>query len=125
MTEEVSWCEGKLITKTKAEWEAEGKELFGEDMLQWEFVCPSCKNVQKPEDFRKYKDRGATPNTAMFNCIGRYDGHGDNDMCAGKQPCNYTSGGLLMINPVCVIDEEGKKHYIFDFNREKNNDKSN
>lgn len=27
---------------SQAEWEAKGRELFGEDKCNWRFVCPKC-----------------------------------------------------------------------------------
>lgn len=104
----------KILGVTREEWIAEGERLFGDDMMKWRFVCPSCGNVQSVEEFAKYKDKGATPDSAYFNCIGRYDGHGDADMCSGKSPCNYTSGGLFCISPVSVT-HNGKTTHIFAF----------
>lgn len=95
----------KLIHMTKEDWVALGTELFGPDMLNWEFVCPACGNVAKVEDYRQYKDHGATPDTATCNCIGRYDGHMNVDMGTGK-PCNYTGYGLFDLCPVRVMDGE-------------------
>jgi len=92
------------MTMTKDEWQQKGKELFGDDMLDWRFVCPSCGNVQTPRDFKPYKDPGATPGDACSNCIGRFDGHGDVEILSGKSPCNYASGGLFNFNPVRVLD---------------------
>jgi hypothetical protein len=101
---------------TLKEWMDRGSALFGADMMQWKFVCPSCGNVQSPEDLRKYKDQGATPDTARFSCIGRYDGrNGTVPMCSGASPCNYTTGGLLNISPVCVTNVEGVECWSFDF----------
>jgi hypothetical protein len=97
------------------EWLAEGERLFGQNMLEWKFVCPSCGHVQTPEDFRPHKDKGSTPDSARFSCIGRYDGHMDTDMCSGKSPCNYTSGGLFKLAPITVIDADGKKFSCFAF----------
>jgi len=112
-----------IVETTLEEWQEEGKRLFGEDEFKWEFVCPSCGHVQSAEDFRSYKEQGATPNTAMLSCIGRYDGHMDNDAFGspgkGKEPCNYTSGGLFNINPVSVLNNDGTKLRVFDFNRKK------
>ena len=99
------------------EWMDEGRSLFGPDMLKWKFICPSCGNVQTPEDFRPFKNKGAQPDSARFNCIGRYDGHMEVDMCSGKSPCNYTSGGLLNISPVKITDEQGREYTSFDFLR--------
>jgi hypothetical protein len=101
---------------TKEEWIAEGTALFGDNLYEWRFVCPSCGNIQSIPDFFPYKDRGATPNTAYFNCIGRYDGHGNNDILSGKKPCNYTNDGLLCLAPIRVI-EDGEKTPVFDFDR--------
>ena len=94
----------KIVMLTRDEWLQKGKELFGEDMLKWRFVCPSCGHIQTAEDFRLYKDQGASPDTAHFNCIGRLDGHGDVEILSGKSPCNYTGGGLFNLNPVRVLD---------------------
>jgi len=92
-----------VIVMTKDEWIAKGTELFGPDMLQWRFVCPACKHVQKVADLAPYKDQGATPDSATHNCIGRYDGHMNVDMGAG-QPCNYTGYGLFNFCPILVKD---------------------
>ena len=104
----------KMVTMTVEAWKEKGKQLFGEDVLKWRFVCPSCGHIQTPEDFRPYKGEGATPDIAYFSCIGRYDGHGDTVMCSGKSPCNYTSGGLFNLAPVMVTDGDNK-HYCFAF----------
>jgi len=32
-----------------------------------------------------------------------------------KQPCNYTGGGLIGINPITIIYPDGEKHNFFDF----------
>ncbi len=103
---------------TKQEWLDEGERLFGADMWCWQFVCPSCGHVQSPEDFRQYKDQGATPDDARFNCIGRFNGHIHVDAFGGpgSGPCNYTSGGLLNISPVRVTDRD-EQMVSFDFYR--------
>jgi len=102
-----------MITITKAEWMAKGTDLFGADFMNWRFVCPACKNVATVEDFKRYKDKGATPDSATCNCIGRYDGHMDVDMGKGK-PCNYAGFGLLNLCPVTIKDE-GKEISSFAF----------
>lgn len=103
-----------MITMTKKEWFALGTDLYGDDYFQWKFICPSCGHVQTPEDFRPYKNNGATPDTARFSCIGRYDGHMDVSIFASPGPCNYTSGGLFPLAPVEVVDDD-KKHLVFAF----------
>jgi hypothetical protein len=54
------------------EWLAEGRALFGDDYFEWAFKCPACGHVAKMRDFRQFKDRGATPESAAQECIGRY-----------------------------------------------------
>lgn len=104
----------KRVIMTKEEWEARGTELFGPDQMTWRFVCPSCGNVQSVEGFKAFRDQGVQPSTAYFSCIGRWDGHMDNDAFGGKSPCNYAGGGLLRINPVLVKDGE-VEHQVFAF----------
>lgn len=104
---------------TRAEWLAEGERRFGKDMLKWQFVCPICKGIQTPEDFRQYKDRGATPDSAYFNCIGRYQPDTPKALGDSKPTpetrCDYTLGGLIRLSGVIVTDDEGKEHHCFAF----------
>ncbi|MDP2730562.1 MAG: VVA0879 family protein [Dehalococcoidales bacterium] len=103
-----------VITMTKEDWLAKGTKLFGPDMMTWRFVCPACKHIASVEDFKKYKDAGASPDSATTRCIGRFDGHMDVDMGAG-QPCNYTGYGLFNLCPVKVMDGEKElRSFAFD-----------
>jgi hypothetical protein len=97
-------------------WTAEGERRFGPSKLDWVFVCPGCGHRQRPIDFRPYKDAGATAETSYKVCIGRYGGlKRDWLQGEGEGPCNYTSFGLLNINPVTVAIEDGQMISIFDF----------
>ena len=95
----------EIVTMTRDEWKAKGTKLFGPDMMKWRFVCPACGNITAVEDYRKYTSQGATPDSAYCNCIGRYDGHMNVSMGAGK-PCNYAGNGLFDLRPVRVMDGE-------------------
>ncbi len=102
--------EGKNQTRriTLEEWLAEGERRFGKDVLKWKFMCPACEHVQSAEHFRQYKAQGATPETARFNCIGRYAGAMRRAFGGqGPGPCDYTSGGLFDIRPVTVMTPDG------------------
>ena len=84
--------------ESREEWLAKGRELFGKDMLKWRFKCPRCGRVQTPEDFHKFKEKGAQPDTAYQECMGRHD-------LAVK--CDWAAFGLFK-GPdfVCVADGE-------------------
>jgi hypothetical protein len=99
---------------TEAEWRAEGTRRFGPDYFKWRFVCPGCSNVAAVEDFKQYKDKGADPNSATCECIGRYSGNGA-DWAKGTKPCNYAGYGLLRFSPVLVIREDGHETHCFGF----------
>lgn len=105
------------ITMTKEEWHAKGKDLFGDDLFKWRFVCPGCGHVQSIEDFRRHKDAGATPESARCECIGRYTAGkswaNDNPRKTGG-PCDYAGYGLLNICPIKVIGGD-KTTYSFAF----------
>lgn len=103
------------IRMTHDEWLARGKELFGEDVWHWRMVCPGCGHVQTPEDFRPFKDRGATPDSARQECIGRYTGGRSWAFDGGEGPCDYAAFGLFCIAPVVVVDGNGKEHASFAF----------
>ena len=95
---------------TKEEWLAKGKELFGDDMFQWKFICPNCGHVQSIEDFRQYKDKGANPNSAYQSCIGRYMDGEVGTLGDKKSPCNYAASGLIMLAPIIVVDGDSETH---------------
>lgn len=106
-----------------AEWMEEGRSLFGEDPMKWRFVCPICGNVQAVEDYRQYKDKGADPNSAFFNCIGRYSGQGGKAFGGRevKGPCDYTLGGLFKVHKTQVESQNKPGVYlpVFEFDRSK------
>lgn len=110
------------IEMTEAEWRAEGKRRFGPDMLKWKFCCPVCKHVASPEDFRAFKEQGATPDSATCECLGRYfpkkkrggfsEDHSNPKV---KQPCDYAGYGFFRLSPVEVTFPDGSKHTAFAF----------
>lgn len=96
-----------------AEWRAEGAKRFGEDSLNWRFVCPSCGHVASIKDWR---DAGASEGAAAFSCVGRFTKDPPSDAFGGKKgPCNYAGGGLFRLNPVIVTVEDGKEIQVFEF----------
>jgi hypothetical protein len=104
---------GMARTMTQAEWMEEGKRRFGPDIMKWKFKCPSCGIVISVQE---YKDAGAPEGAIGFNCIGRYKPESQaTPMLSGKQPCNYTSGGLICISPLKIIFPNGKSDQFFDF----------
>ena len=100
---------------SEAEWSSDGERRFGKDRMKWKFICPNCGNIQSPEDFKKYKDKGAKPDTAYFNCIGRFMDKCEGTMLNNKSPCNYTLGGLINFVKTIVISEDGKETHVFEF----------
>jgi len=98
---------------TQSEFLNEGQRLFGDDIMKWKFQCPSCGIVISVED---YKNSGASENAVGFNCIGRYK-NSTNSMLTGKQPCDYSSGGLICISPIKAMLPNGKSVMCFDYYR--------
>jgi hypothetical protein len=114
-----------IKTVTHVEWLRRGRELFGKDFMKWRFVCPVCGNVATVEDFQQYKDKGANPNGATCECIGRYSGKGGPAVFEGRKvsakPCEYAGYGLLRLSPVRIMEdldgEEEEAHcFAFDEN---------
>lgn len=105
---------GKSIRHyTEDQWRAEGERRFGPDMMKWRFICPICGNVASCEDFRQYADRGATPNSATCECIGRYTGAKDS-FDKKTKPCNYAGYGLFRLSPI-RIDRANVETHCFAF----------
>lgn len=105
------------------DWLKEGRKLFGKDAKLWRFVCSNCGHIQTPADFLELKKLGmfdGDAQVAYFSCIGRYDERipqgrigklGD-----GMSPCDYTSGGLILLHKTVVI-MGGEDHPVFEFDR--------
>jgi hypothetical protein len=104
---------------TRDEWLAEGRELFGDNFFDWRFVCPGCGHVQSIGDFREHKDRGATPDAAAKECIGRYEekpaSWSEGEAKKGG-PCDYAAYGLFFIGNTIVLDGD-REIRVFDFDR--------
>ncbi len=66
-------------------------------------------------DYRQFKDKGATPNTATCECIGRYTGATGAFDRSKYKPCNYAAYGLLHISPMTVLLDNGKTTQSFGF----------
>jgi hypothetical protein len=92
---------------TRDEWLAKASELFGNDMMKWSFVCPSCGHVASVQD---YKNAGAPSSAIAFSCVGRWMDEKHEAFQKGKGPCNYSGGGLFAINPVEV---DGDRYFDF------------
>lgn len=99
-----------IVRISREEWLEQGKKLFGDNLIKWKFRCPSCGNIQAPEDFINI---GVDPENAYFNCIGRFTGSA-NEIGSKKQPCNYSSGGLFVLSLLRVVSK-GKEKIVFDF----------
>ena len=104
------------------DWMAEGKALFGDEPLDWKFVCPNCGHIQTMRDFLELREAGIYKKTlqqAYYSCIGRFDTRiKEKDVGTildRKSPCNYTLGGLFPFCKTVVIDEEGKENLVFEF----------
>jgi hypothetical protein len=111
----------EIIQMTEAEWKAKGRELFGENGEDWEFVCPLCKHVAKVRDWRK---AGAPDGAIAFSCVGRWAGAKREAFGKGPGPCDYAGGGLFGFNPVLVIPEGGEGYRVFAFNEVKDDGSS-
>lgn len=101
-----------MTVMTIEEWLAEGHRLFGDDRMQWKFVCPSCGHIASVQD---WKDAGAPRECVAFSCIGRFLPN-CHEAFGGPEsgPCNYAGGGLFAINPIHVKTPEGI-HQVFAF----------
>jgi len=99
---------------THSQWLAYGSELFGDDIYQWRFVCPSCGYIARVQE---WIDAGAPKSTIAFSCVGRWHktarpAFGSPDL---PGPCDYAGGGLFRLNPVRVTHPDGKTTDAFAF----------
>jgi hypothetical protein len=105
----------KTTTLSFLEFMRAGTARYGPDIAGWKFRCPVCGHVQSINDFRPFKDQGATADDVRFNCLGRFlptcrKAFGGN----GPGPCDYTTGGLFNVTPLTIKTDTGPVH-SFDF----------
>lgn len=96
-----------LKIQTLEEWKADGEKLYGADFMNWEFICPTCKTILKPE---MYKGHADSPETAYTDCIGRF---------IPDQGCDWAAYGLFGTIKRVIHPESGNQTCVFDFAREK------
>lgn len=107
--------EEKLVFESIEEWRAEAVRLFGDNPMEWRFVCPSCGHVASIQD---WKDAGATSGEAAYSCVGRRL-EGSKQMGEKPGPCNYAGGGLISLNPVIIKFKGGESSRVFAFASER------
>jgi len=104
---------------TYDQWLADGKQRFGQDFLQWRFVCPICHHIAAVADYAPFKDCGANPDSATQECIGRYSKPSfkafSNSTKDRGQPCNYAVYGLFKFPGVIIEMPDGAKRMAFSF----------
>ena len=94
-----------MKTLTLDEWKKEGTEKYGEDIRNWKFVCPSCKETQTLKEFEENKVKDAR-DKFYFSCIGRF---------VENRGCNWTLGGLFQIHKTVVMSEDKKLIPVMEF----------
>ena len=103
---------GSTPTLTEDAWNALGVKLYGDDRMQWRFVCPICKHEATVQD---WKDAGAPEGSIAFACVGRWRDGRDAFGGEGPGPCNYTGGGLFSLNPIDIVRPNGGTTSVFNF----------
>lgn len=103
-----------MSTMTEEEFVAKGRQLFGDDKMQWRFECPSCGHVATPQD---WKNAGAPDNSVAFSCVGRWLEGTDDTHTFRKSggPCLYAGGGLFRINPLTITRDGREIFHSFAF----------
>lgn len=106
-----------IVKLTHAEWVAAAKERYAtsDDVA---FVCPVCKHRQTYREVRALcVDDQRASQFAGFSCIGRLLPREQTSDAFSSQPgpCSYAGGGLLRINPIAVVFDDGRESRFFDF----------
>jgi len=106
---------GEPARVTLAEWHQQAELEHGKDRMKWRFKCPSCGHEAAVEE---WKAAGAPQGAVAFSCLGRYMGEPSKAAEAAFKrqggPCNYTSGGLFVINTLMVRMEDGTESPAFE-----------
>lgn len=99
------------------DWINELKRRFGDDFLNWKFVCPACDRVNSLWEF---KELGAEPDDAYCNCIGRFNDKGTDGLKPDRKiskefGCNWAAYGLFKTlgKGDVVVTPDGKEVDVF------------
>lgn len=90
---------------TLIEWREQGEALYGTNIKDWKFQCPSCKQIQTAKEFEEANIENPQ-DKFFFSCIGRW---------VENRGCKWTLGGFLPIHKTEVTNEEGKEIPVFEF----------
>lgn len=96
---------------TQKELLAEAKRRFGDDPLDWAFVCPTCGDVATARDF---KAAGGDPNRIGQECIGRSMGAlsgaptKDGGRSKASRGCDWCAYGLFR-GPWIITMPDGRE----------------
>ena len=99
-------------TLSQVDWLAEGVSRFGEDKMNWRFVCPLCGHIASVQD---WIDVDAPDGAIAFSCVGRWIFDSNEIADESPGPCTYSGGGFFKLNPVHVITDDGKEARFFEF----------
>lgn len=98
------------------EWKRLGKQNG------WRMKCPVCGNIQTPEDFEKLgMSKEEVDSRFYYSCIGRWSEKTPGTLTNKKPPCNYTLGGLFVLNKAAVSGVPGMEGNlpVFEFAEDK------
>ena len=107
----------ELVSMTEKEWQLQAIRLFGQDFLNWAFVCPVCANVQSVQDFKNIGEPHVMAHSVYQECIGRHIAGSkeafSDDSRSG--PCNYAGYGLFDLRPIQIVMGDGSTQKVFAF----------
>jgi len=95
---------------TSEQWEAMGRELYGEDKQNWQFQCPMCGNVQSIAIAKKrWPELEGVGWQPWGECVGRY---------LEEPGCDWAAYGLFRGPVIIERGEDSKPIAAFDFDRQ-------
>ena len=108
---------------TQKEWQAELLNRFGDDPMDWAFICPTCKDVATGLDFRKaLQERGDSRTASQLlgqMCIGRVLGALQHDSAKNwkGRGCDWCSYGLFQGPDYVIVvgDDTSREVPVFAF----------
>lgn len=92
---------------THAEWADEARARFGENGLDWAFVCPGCADIATAREFP-----GPMRERIGQECIGRH--RADLPELPAERGCMHAAYGLIP-GPVAVTMSDGRVIRVFRF----------
>lgn len=95
-----------VVELTETQWRENGRSIFGNDRMDWRFICPMCNRIAGVQDFIDAGSPAPTSDVTQ-DCISIY--------LKGQWRCSFTTREMMPLHKTEVVMANGERHRVFEF----------